>query len=217
MTWKAATLTIALGTIFGFGCGSNAQDTVEEHSETSAQLVVRIQASPDYSGWLYSYGLEWIECPPTTSWTLPSIMSRAHASHPITYTEVGQWQWHQRILVGEAQEFLFQGPIKNKRYCGIHWLFAHGGVTVNGELSSFQIETNQEVIASSHHAWALQVEFENPLCAQGEPQNVHLELQVQQWLQSTLVHDSPSQNARSATLSLVDYTSTTGSPCPDPI
>lgn len=217
MTWKTVTLTIVLATIFGFGCGADTQENAAESSETSAQLVVRIQASPDYSGWLYSYGLEWIECAPATTWSLPSIISSAYASHPITYTEVGQWQWHQRILVGDAQELVFQGPINNTRYCGVHWLFAHGGVTVNGELSSFQITTNQEVIANSHHAWALQVEFEKPICAQGDPQSINLELQIQQWLQSTLIHDSPTQNARSATLSLVDYTSIEGSPCPGPI
>ena len=177
--------------------------------------MIRIQASPDYSGWLYSYGLEWVECDPATSWTLPSLASIAHASHPITYNEAGQWQWHQRILIGEAQDLVFRGPIKNTRYCGLHWLFAHGGVTVNGELSSFQIETDQEVVASSHHAWALQVEFEKPVCAQGDPQTVDMNLQVHQWLQATLVHDSLNQNARSATLSLVDYTSTASSACPD--
>ena len=199
---------------FCIGCGSTTVDeNPSNESSSQTQLTVNIGATNNYSGWLYSYGLEWIECETSTTWRLPNLMPQAKASHPITYDEIGQWQWHQRILIGKEQTLIFQGPLANKRYCGLHWLFAHGGVTVDGALSSFQIETNDEILASSHHAWTLNIIFDEPLCATALSQSVQMDVPIETWLDNTLTHESPIQNARSATLNLNDYISISSSAC----
>jgi hypothetical protein len=158
--------------------------------------------------------MEWVLCEQESAWYWPSIMTSAHASHPITYTEIGEWSWHQRILIGEDQEFIFQGPLGNKRYCGLHWLFAHGGITADGILSSFQIEQGDEVIATSHHAWALNIEFDEPLCSGYAGQTVQAVIPTELWLEQTMNQTSPNLNTREGTLRLADFVSVHSPSCP---
>ena len=201
--------------LFMPSCGLNEPATSVDDAQTEpATLLVSLQASPDYSGWLYSYALEWLPCEEQSVWRLPSLVRSAHAGHPMTFTQTEQWQWHQRILIGESQELHFQGPLENERYCGLHWLFAHGGLTVDGVLSSFQIEEAGEVLATSHHAWALNIEFDKPLCGGLPRQELQINIATQSWLMSSLLQGSETMNAREATLSLDEYISVEASGCP---
>ena len=195
------------------GCSDQtAQDSAAE--ETTLNLSVVMEESPQYAGWLYSYGIEWIRCAQESTWRWPSMLSSAHASHPITYTEIGEWSWHQRILIGEEQELIFQGPLGNHRYCGLHWLFAHGGIRANGILSSLQVELGDEVLATSHHAWALNVEFDEPLCSQYPDQTVQVTIPTQEWLEQTMIDSSPSLNTREATIRIPDFITVESPACP---
>ncbi len=208
------TLLVGIATSLCIGCGNPSVDeTPTSESSSPAQITVNIGATSNYAGWLYSYGLEWVECETETTWLFPSLIQSAQASHPITYDEIGQWQWHQRILIGKEQTLIFEGPLGNKKYCGLHWLFAHGGVTVDGALSSFQIAINDTLLATSHHAWTLNITFDQPLCGTALDQSVQVDVPVETWLQNTLTHETPSQNARSATLNLSEYISISTSPC----
>ena len=195
------------------GCG--VEPSVEAPlEEPTVKLSVTIEKSENYTGWLYSYGMEWVLCETQSTWYLPSIIQSAHASHPITYTQIGEWSWHQRILIGEEQELVFEGPLGNKRYCGLHWLFAHGGITANGILSSFQVEQGDEVMATSHHAWALNIEFDQPLCSQYADQTVQVVIPTQTWLGQTMTKTTAAQNTREATLRLSDFVTMSSPSCP---
>lgn len=184
------------------------------HEEPSLTLSIVIQESDTYTGWLYSYGMEWVLCEEESAWYWPGIIPSAHASHPITYNETGEWSWHQRMLIGEEQEFIFQGPLGNHRYCGLHWLFAHGGITADGILSSFQIEQSGVVVATSHHAWALNLEFDEPLCGAYPGQTVEAVIPTELWLTQTMNESSPILNTREGTLRLVDFVSVQSPSCP---
>jgi len=197
-----------------FSACSHEPPVEAPEQDSSMTLSVTFQESESYTGWLYSYGMEWVPCVQESATWWPSFIRSAHASHPVTYTEIGEWAWHQRILIGQEQELIFQGPLGNTRYCGLHWLFAHGGITADGVLSSFQVEQGDDVLATSHHAWALNIEFSEPLCARDPGQIVEIEIPTQTWLDQTMIETSTTLNTREGTVRLPDFLTVRSPPCP---
>lgn len=199
---------------FLVSCGSSAPEIeVLESENGSLGLTLKMNESLPYTGWLYSYGINWIPCKTEHGWNFPALIRSAWAGHPIRYTEPGDWEWHQPIPIGAAQTFHLEGIAQHRSYCGLHWTFAHGGVPIEGILSSLEIERDGVVLATSHHAWTLDVTFDSPVCPDENGAHVVLQLQTKPWLEDSVHGNSPTRSAQLASMKLGTFLSIEQSLC----
>ena len=99
-------------------------------------------------------------------------------------------------------------------YCGIRWLFAHGGVPANGVLSSLQVESGGEVLASVPHAWTLNLDFDEPLCGAVAGAEVNVRVPTDSWIAESISDATQQLNGRQAILNLSEMVTLESSTCP---
>ena len=179
-------------------------------------FTITLDAVDDVEGWLYSYGLTWVPCVEPDAGTASrfSLIGTAHASHPVVYEGNGQWAWHHPLPIGAAASHLFERRLAPGKYCGLVWLFSHGGVLYEDQLGSIHLEDADGVLAHAHHASSVPIAFPEPICLDGGTHSATLRFQTAPWLARIRQASSRGTATRDAMRTFREFVEISAAPCP---
>ena len=107
----------------------------------------------------------------------------------------------------------FERRLPPGKYCGVRWLFSHGGKPRQGVLASMQVSEASRVVARSSHASGVTIPFEEPVCVGEEVPEARLHLDTSAWLGSFRDAQNATLGARDAWLSLAAHLSVSLDSC----
>ena len=196
------------------GEGWSWREAALEAGESALGLSVSWSDPPGVEGWLYSYGLAWERCPEPSLAQMLGLWGVAKASHSLELDGEGQWSWHAALDLSDAGDERLEMALEPGEYCGLSWIFSHGGMPVEGVLASMHLSADEEPIALSSHAARVAIAFEEPICVGEVVPEVRLTLDTEAWLRGPLGAQNPALGARDAWLSLGEHLRVSTSPCP---
>ena len=200
------------------GCTSSDDKGVGGPADAPSAIFLTLEfdAVEDVEGWLYSYGLSWVACPEPDGglarWL--GVLGTAHASHPIVYEGDGEWSWHTPIPLGPPSEHVLERRIEPGRYCGLVWVFSHGGVPYQGELAALSLTGEAGVIAASHHAGSVPIAFPEPICVSDGPRAVRIRFRTPDWVAQIELASNRGTATRDGWRYFRDFVEVTAPPCP---
>ena len=190
------------------------EQAAAEQGLTAAALSLSWTSSPGVSGWIYSYGISWEVCHETSVAERLGLISPAYASHPLTFDDPSQWRWQNPVQLGQDGKERFERALPPGQYCGLRWLFSHGGKPVGDTLASMNLSATSGTFAKSSHAASVSIPFERPVCVGPGSPEVVITLETSTWLDGVQGAQNPLLGARDAWLSLGDHLTVSNDPCP---
>ena len=210
------TLTVAVLLMCLLACSREDAPATAAAGPAAMFLTIDFDAIDGIEGWVYSYGLSWVPCEtPDAGLTRRfSLIGSAHASHPVVYEGNGAWAWHTPLPIGPASSYLFERRLDPGRYCGLVWLFSHGGVPFEGELGSIQLSDQEGVFARAHHAASVPIAFPEPICQDGGIQTTTIRFRTSDWVDRMRQASSVGTTTRDAWRTFRDFVDVIGPGCP---